>query len=489
MPNFALSRGAIAVAALVAGLAACSTSQTPQVAARSETPGTADGFELVGHNALMNRGMNAAPALYDHYIYVGSRTDGQPQHLDPGVQVVDIADPAKPEVVGQVPPTSVDPMMAVGYTSRELRVWQQQGALIVMYFGCSAIIHDCVSGQDAGEQPFQQMALFDVSGANGAAPRLVSIYKPSRTPHEMFLWIDPAHAGRALLYWTSPNDGMKSLVVTDLSQWRSGTFPEIGGMNTAAKFTASQATGFDVRLHSISVSPDGTRTYLAHLGGGFLVLDSSDFANEVASPKFRFITPTANRVFWDNQGAHSSVLIPGTHYALTTEEIYGRAFNAAFGAAMGGCPWGWVRIIDVADETAPKLAAEYKLAENEVSFCANVPPQQNDFSSYASHNPTVLRHLAFVTWHSGGLQAIDLTDPAHPARAGSFLPTPEPISVTPDPALEPGSNNVIAWSYPIIKDGLIYFIDIRNGLYVVRYNGVHADEVAKVGFLEGNSSL
>jgi hypothetical protein len=45
------------------------------------------------------------------------------------------------------------------------------------------------------------------------------------------------------------------------------------------------------------------------------------------------------------------------------------------------------------------------------------------------------------------------------------------------------------WSYPIIRHGLIYVIDIRNGLYVLRYTGPHADQAADVRFLEGNSNL
>ena len=44
-------------------------------------------------------------------------------------------------------------------------------------------------------------------------------------------------------------------------------------------------------------------------------------------------------------------------------------------------------------------------------------------------------------------------------------------------------------SYPIIYHGLIYVIDIRNGLYILRYTGPHAHEVAGVGFFEGNSNL
>ena len=58
-----------------------------------------------------------------------------------------------------------------------------------------------------------------------------------------------------------------------------------------------------------------------------------------------------------------------------------------------------------------------------------------------------------------------------------------------DPALSEGPNKVVFWSYPIIRNGLIYAIDIRNCLYVLRYAGSHTDEVAGINFLEGNSNL
>jgi hypothetical protein len=44
------------------------------------------------------------------------------------------------------------------------------------------------------------------------------------------------------------------------------------------------------------------------------------------------------------------------------------------------------------------------------------------------------------------------------------------------------------WSYPSIKDGLIYVVDLRNGLYVLDYNGQFEREVERIGFLEGNSN-
>ena len=44
------------------------------------------------------------------------------------------------------------------------------------------------------------------------------------------------------------------------------------------------------------------------------------------------------------------------------------------------------------------------------------------------------------------------------------------------------------WSYPIIQEGLIYVVDIRNGLYVLRYNGRGAKAVRDTEFLEGSST-
>ena len=33
------------------------------------------------------------------------------------------------------------------------------------------------------------------------------------------------------------------------------------------------------------------------------------------------------------------------------------------------------------------------------------------------------------------------------------------------------NEKVVMWSYPIIQDGLIYVVDLRNGLYVLEYKG------------------
>ena len=35
------------------------------------------------------------------------------------------------------------------------------------------------------------------------------------------------------------------------------------------------------------------------------------------------------------------------------------------------------------------------------------------------------------------------------------------------------------WSYPVIQDGLIYVVDLRNGLYILKYNGPYEHEVER----------
>ena len=91
------------------------------------------------------------------------------------------------------------------------------------------------------------------------------------------------------------------------------------------------------------------------------------------------------------------------------------------------------------------------------------------------------------------MRIIDTSDPTHPVQAGFFVPDPPASVANEDPGLSQGTasrnNKTVFWSYPIIKDGLIYVIDIRNGLFIFKYTGPHAGEVKEVHFLEGNSNL
>ncbi len=314
----------------------------------------------------------------------------------------------------------------------------------------------------------------------------------------MFLWVDPNNPDRALLYMSTfenPDAPLKApnIIVTDISDARQGIFKELTTFNVVNQYPSKLVHQQEVDVHSLSLNPQGTRAYVSVWSGQFLIFDTSDFAKGLPNPKLRLVTPIANRPVWPNAHTHSAVKFFGRPLVMTIEEVYGN-YTTAFDLPKNtdGCPWGWERFIDISDETHPVVVGEYKLPENEQAFCstpAGQDPANTDFTSFGTHNPTVLRDLAFDSWHSEGLQATDVTDPTHPTSAGFFSPQPLHSVTTDDPALGRGINKVIMWSYPIIKDGLIYVVDIRNGLYILRYTGPRAQEVSNIKFLEGNSNL
>jgi hypothetical protein len=84
---------------------------------------------------------------------------------------------------------------------------------------------------------------------------------------------------------------------------------------------------------------------------------------------------------------------------------------------------------------------------------------------------------------------ISIDDPRRPLQVAEFLPEPLPEVATEDPVLSSGSDKVVMWSYPIVVDGLIYVVDVRNGLYILAYDGPHDEEIDGAAFLEGNSNI
>jgi len=437
----------------------------------------AQNFQLVGHEPLMNRGMNAALAIHGNYAYVGSRTDGKPWGTElnlnnAGIMIVDISNPADPNVVGQIGPPDE---ALTDQTSREMRVWPQQDLLIVQNLSsnCSELIHEC---SPTGGTP-DVFTFYDISGSRATAPVKVLTFDPPQNPHEFFLWIDPFNEDRALMF-IGPG-GSRNMQVYDISPVIQRQQPVQLANNSVGVPTGA--------LHSIGISTDGMRVYYSLLTGGFAMGDTSDFANGIAGPATRLLTPSANRPTWAGPGAHSSVKVPGQDYALVTDEVYGEALQSPAFNPPHGCPWGWTRMIDIADPAQPVVRAEFKLPQNNESFCETDVPRP--FSSISAHNPTLTDEIAFISWHAGGLQAVDLDDPAAPTQAGQYVPAPLAAVTQEDPVLSSGQDKVVVWSYPIIRDGLIYVTDVRNGLYILRYTGEDAASVDAVDFLEGNSNL
>jgi len=112
-------------------------------------------------------------------------------------------------------------------------------------------------------------------------------------------------------------------------------------------------------------------------------------------------------------------------------------------------PFFWV--VDISNESKLVPVANFMVPE------AAVP---NTVGRFGSHQPQEQLYpgdnVLHVTWFSGGLRAIDLSDPYVPREVGYFVPDPGPG------ARSAQSNDVY-----VTPDGLVYVIDRINGLDIL----------------------
>jgi hypothetical protein len=409
--------------------------------------------------------MNSPIALAGRCAYVGDRHYDTPRKGG-GIAIVDIANPAAPTQVGTIPPRNLA-------TQRELRADLGLGLLVVEdyspYIGSALSAGESYSGND--------LQIYDIS-KDCTKPRLLSTYDFGvRSPHEFFLWKDPKNPGRVLAYVTHAFYA-PDLTVIELTD---PTAPKLVSAFMLPQEVAS-GTGDVVDtqnpasyIHSIAVSDDGTRAYVGNWDYGTFVADTSGLADPNGVPVIRPVSPLPLDY---GANVHGNVPLRGRPYGVMVQEEYA--------AAGRSCPFGWLRMADMTDPANLKLAGQYKLPEND---CDKAKAANGTFTA---HNQTTFTNLTLLTWYSGGLRAVDVSNPNRPVEAGVFVPkATKPAPDLQDERLffsKADRRTGAMWSYPVVQDGLIYVVDIDLGLYVLRYTGKHADEVRKAAFVEGNSA-
>jgi len=387
-------------------------------------------LDEVGHDDLGARGLNSGLALAERCAYVGSRGQGP-------IAIVDVTDPAHPRDTGSLPARSLT-------TARELRALPAKKLLIVLSY-------------TLGSRGINRIDLYRWTD-DCARPSAVGTYSfGGRSPHEFFLWEDPGSA-RTLLFVSMFSGGQGDLQVLDVT--------DPGAPRLAGAWASPVGL-----LHSISLSADGRRAFLSMWTGGLLIADASQFTTGQANPQLVQLTPVAARLPAPAGGnVHSAVQVLGRDLLVVTDERYPPA-----------CPYGPARLVDISDPARPRAVSTLATPENDPTTCAKSPA-----GTYTSHNPTPTADLAFVSWYSSGLQVFDISDAANPQRLVEFRPQGSQPGER-DPQL--GATLPMTWSYPIVRDGLIYVADIDEGLHILRYSGPHQDEVDALAFSEGNSNL
>jgi hypothetical protein len=296
------------------------------------------------------------------------------------------------------------------------------------------------------------------------------------------------------------------------------------------------------RLHSLSVTDDGERVYVAGTTAGFYVIDSEAIAHHtdaelgggtagcnarstiastdgvldpakipaiandclhmvvnndpglkaylasnvqpqakaqrylVLLTRSRFdVYPPVNAT---PTGTHSAIFVPNRP-AQVKGNTKGRPAYVWLSDENGGCPLNNARIVSVESEITPIMVGAFAIPDNQLDECLTQDttepngqprrriPQQN-------HNPTVFKNMVFNTWYGHGLRAIDISIPQTPREVGYAMPVPQGVART----------------YPVFKDGLIYWADNDTGLHVARYTGPRSNELPGPGsgVYEGNAT-
>ena len=151
-----------------------------------------------------------------------------------------------------------------------------------------------------------------------------------------------------------------------------------------AKWLLNWTFSGDGRPHDVNTSKDGTRLYAAQPGNfgappnnssfgpdGLVILDVSDIQLRLPNPQIRVIS----RLFWDDQG-QAEQLLPffshGRSYLISTDEYGGQGGVGGLAAACarGASPYGYSNIIDITDETNPRIVSKIMLEVHDPTNCA-----------------------------------------------------------------------------------------------------------------------
>ena len=226
-----------------------------------------------------------------------------------------------------------------------------------------------------------------------------------------------------------------------------------------------------VGMHYATVQDD--IAYLSYHQAGLIIMDVSDRSNPKLLSRTDYLLPGADdsnpdiaacrRAAGRTEAAcgntHAAKRIPETDLLIVSDEYF-------------TCPYGHVRIFDVADGRNPKLLSHY-LTDQNTACDAETPLQSADMPRFPRRGPS--SHLGnplnddiyLMAWYGNGVQAIDISDPTQPVAAGYYNYRID-SDLDAENAQYAGSD-----TYDVIlgRGGYLYVSDGTSGLRVLRYTG------------------
>jgi hypothetical protein len=384
-------------------------------------------MRLVGQTNLNGHGDCMHVNVRDGFAFVGHM--GQSRV---GTSVVDVSDPRNPRVVAQLetPP---------GTHSHKVQV---VGDVLLVNYERNAAFEPQATAWQGG------LKVFDIS--NPAQPREIAFLKMAgKGVHRMTYWEPP------LAYMSGSDEGFidQFLVIVDLSEPRRPC--ELGrwwfrGQNTAGgetpSWTPTQSHGGApgakrYALHHPLIR--GQRAYCGYWDAGLVILDISEKRQPKLVTQLEFGAEVST-------ATHTALPVPGRDVLVVTDE---QLANDCQGMQTR------VRVVDIADETQPKVVSEFPVPEGD--FCARG-------GRFGPHNLHEMRpgslvnsNEIYVTWFNAGLRVVDIADARRPREVAYFVPD-----------APPGRSSIQFNDLVVAADGLVYVTDrFAGGLYIVERIG------------------
>src|SRR5438552_771443 len=380
-------------------------------------------MRLVGQTNLNGHGDCMHVNVQDGFAYVGHM--GQSRV---GTSVVDVSDPRHPRVVAQLetpPGTHSHKVQVVG------------DVLLVNYERNAAFEPDAPSWQGG-------LKVFDIS--KPAQPREIALLKmPGKGVHRMTYW------GPPLAYMSGSDEGFidQFLVIVDLSV---PTRPcEVGrwwfpGQHTGGGETPSWTPTLihggapgarRYALHHPLIR--GDRAYCGYWDAGLIILNIADKRAPKLVSQLEFGADVST-------ATHTALPVPGRELLVVTDE---QLANDCHGMQTR------VRVVDIADETDPRVLSEFPVPEGD--FCSRG-------GRFGPHNVHEMRPGSlvssdeiYVTWFNAGLRVVSIADASQPREVAHFVPD-----------APPGRSSIQFNDLIVAADGLVYVTDrFAGGLYIV----------------------
>jgi hypothetical protein len=421
--------------------ASCSAGDHPETALQGQVPAAlrASGFKGFNCNLELVAQSKGEGASWMHAFFTdrderrcsfydtASPVDGTANRIHLGTVVVDTTDPRYPTPTGFLTTTSMlDPWESLRvHTGRQLLLAE--------------------NGTNAAGGP--QLDVYDISRdcrfpqlLSSVATGTVANGDASALPAGEILKGHEGNVSPDGMTWYSGDRGTpKKYTATDISDTRhpklitTWTLPQIFPAN------------WTVTTHGLALSEDGNRAYVSNAAvpsvssvsstlapvDGVLILDVSQVQARVPNPQIKEV----GHFFW-RDGAQSQMYIPimikGKRYLVGVDENGAGGGNATANvqaACTAGLPtFAMARIIDLEDETHPKLASRLLLEIHDPANCNAVLPDIVGLSgfTYGSHYCSVDNKLDATTltcaYFNSGVRVFDIRDPKQPREIAYFNP-------------------------------------------------------------------